>query len=125
MAKNYARSTTKLGHVFYTIGVIIAVIMGIGTALDLTWSQNEWLVFILVLVGLVTGFYNITTKEVAPFLIGTVALVVVSSAARLTAIDTLLPRIGTFLDASLSNFIIVVAVAAVVVSFKAVYSLAK
>lgn len=109
----------------YLIGVILAVIMGVGSAIGSAWVNNAWLVFVLVVIGLVVGFYNIATKEVHNFLVGTLTLVIASSVANLIVIDTLIPRLGTFITATISNFVVVVAAAAVIVSFKAVYALAK
>ena len=109
----------------YIISVILAVIMGIGITMGSAWATNEWLIFILVVIGLVVGFYNIKVKETHHFLLGTLTLIIANTVANLTAIDTLIPKLGTFISATISNFILVAAAAAVVVSFKAVYELAK
>ena len=120
-----AKSDSSLTTMLYSIGVIIAIVMGIGTAMNQEWSTNAWLVLLLVVIGLVVGFYNITSKEVTPFLIGTIALVIANAVANFTILNTLIPKIGTFVAATLGNFITVIAAAAVVVAFRAVYGLAK
>lgn len=109
----------------YVIGVILAVVMGIGAAMGSNWATNDWLVFILIVIGLVVGFYNVKAKEVHSFLVGTLTLIIANTVANLTALDILIPKLGTFVSATISSFIVVVAAAAVVVSFKAVYELGK
>mgnify|MGYP001596618288 CR=1 FL=1 len=116
------------GTIVFTVGIILAVIMGIGTAMQASWMAGkvtQWLLFVLVVMGLGVGFYNIKEKEVTPFLTGTVSLILASAVANLIAIDVLIPKVGTFIQATLGYFIVVVGAAAVVVSFKAVYGLAK
>ena len=120
-----AKETKNITTTLYLVGVLLAVVMGIGVAIGAGWAGNRWLVFLLVLVGLVAGSFNITAREVLPFLIGTVALIVASDVANLQAIDTLIPRLGTFLYEALEGFTTVIGAAAVVVAFKAVYAMAK
>ena len=48
----------KMGHYSFVIGVIIAVVLGL--ALPLGQQVNEWLTSILVILGLVVGFLNVT-----------------------------------------------------------------
>lgn len=114
-----------MGKVLFVVGVLIALIMGIGAAMETGWASNPWLVLLLVVLGLVVGFFNIAASEVSAFLTGTVGLILATAVANLVSIDTLVRGVGTFIQASLGNFIILIGAAAVVVSFKAVYSLAK
>ena len=97
----------------YLIGVILALVIGVGAAMGSNWVNSPWLVF------------NIKAKELGAFLVGTVALIIANTAANLIALNTLIPGLGTFINAVVSTFIVVVAAAAVVVSFKVVYQLAK
>ncbi len=120
-------SMSNLATTLYSLGVLIAVVMGAGAAINATWASNAWLSILLVVIGLVVGFYNIAQKEVTSFLIGTVALIVARSVANLGVLDSLFRGfpIGTFLNATIEGFLMVVGAAAVVVSFRAVYGLAK
>lgn len=122
MAKKEKRN---LGNLLYTVGVIIAIIMGIGTTMGSGWAQNQWISFVLVVIGLVVGFRNITATEVTPFLIGTLALIIGTSTGFLRALDVVGFALGTFLTATLGYFMMVVGTAAIVVSFRVVYGLAK
>ncbi|MEK6839857.1 MAG: hypothetical protein AABX72_02875 [Nanoarchaeota archaeon] len=122
MAKKDGNTMSKL---VLSIGILLAVIMGIGAAMEMSWANNPILVFLLIVIGALIGFKNITTGEVSGFLMGTIALILATAVANLTAIDKVIPKVGTFVQASLANFIVVVGVAAVIVSFRAVYGLVK
>lgn len=116
---------SNLGNILFTIGVVLSLILGVGAALNSSWVDNELFALILVVIGLIVGFSNITAKEVTPFLIGTVTLIIANTAANLSVFDYLINNVGTFITTSLSAFMMVVGAAAVIVSFKAVYGLAK
>ena len=115
----------NLGNILYTIGVIVAVITAIGVTMGSNWASNDWIIFALVVIGIITGFQNITAKEVTPFLIGTIALMVTIRLPFLITLDSIGFPLGTFLTAALTYFIIVISTAAIVVSFRVVYGLAK
>lgn len=122
MAKKEGKS---LGKLVLSAGIILAIIIGIGAAFEMTWANNPVLVFLLIVIGALVGFRNITAGEVSSFLMGTIALILATAVANLAAIDKVIPKVGTFVQASLANFIVIVGVAAVIVSFRAVYGLAK
>ncbi len=122
MAKS---SGVDKGRLVLSIGVVLAVILGVGAALETTWASSPVLMVLLILIGLIIGIKNISAGEVASFLTGTIALILATAVANLTAIDKVIPKVGTFIQASLANFIVVIGVAAVIVSFRAVYRLAK
>jgi len=125
MAKG--NSISNIPATLFSLGVLIAVVIGAGTAINATWASNAWLEVLLVIIGLVVGFYNVAQKEVTTFLVGTIALIVARGAANLAALDAVIRGlpVGTFLSATLTGFLMVVGAAAVVVSFRAVYGLAK
>ena len=64
--------------------VIIAVLMGLtvgymhSTGTDVS-TINGYILLIMLILGAVIGITSITTKEVRPFLLSTIALVVASS----------------------------------------------
>ena len=104
----------------FSIGAVIAIVMAVGSAANQAWAANAWLVFALVVLGLAVGLLNITKEETHGFLMAAVALLVAKT-ANLSAINTLIPFVGTFLEAVVSNAITLVAPAAVVVALLSVY----
>ena len=108
----------------FLVGAIVAVVVSIGSAAAQAWATNTWFVFVLVVVGLVVGFLNITKEETHGVLMAAVALVVVNT-ANLSAINTLVPFVGTFLEAFVKNAIVLTAPAALVIALKSLYSALK
>ena len=114
----------RLGDLAFAVGVIVAIILAFGAASGSEWARNEWFGIILLLLGLIIGFNNITAAEVGPFLLGSIALVISSVGTNLLALNVF-GSLGTFLQAALNAFIMMISPAAVLVSFKAVYRMAK
>ena len=114
MAKK-AMDTSKVGHYSFIAGLIIAIIVALVPQL-----RGDVAVWIMVILGVIVGFLNITAKETTPFLVATVALIIASSASALS-----LAAIWTGLTAMLGNVIIFVAPAAIVVAIKTVFVLAE
>ena len=113
----------KIGSWAFIIGVVIAVVTGIAIGLMPAVSGETWVNYvplILVILGLIVGFLNIGDKEVMPFLIASVALVMVGTVAELNTI----PVFGVML-AKIVNYIAVFAApAALVVAILEFYRLA-
>jgi len=105
----------------FLVGAIVAIVIAVGSVAGQAWAANAWLLFALVVIGLVVGFLNIAKAEVSGFLLAVVALLVVNT-ANLASINTLIPLVGTFLEAVVANAIILVAPAALVVAFKSIYT---
>ena len=99
----------QAGVWLFIIGLIIAVITPF-IGIDLIW--------LILLIGVIVGLLNITAKEVNAFLIATVALVIAGSALSGAGI-------WSWLTSILSNVVLLVAPAAVIVSVKAIYALAS
>ena len=104
----------KIGGWAFIIGIILTLLAGIIPA----W-QTPTVMWILVVLGLIVGFLNVTAKETSEFLIATVALMVVGSAGL-----GALPALGTAIKAILGNIVAFVAPAALVVAVKAIFDLA-
>lgn len=113
----------QIGKWAFIVGVVLALIIGVGTGLGETWGENMWLTLLLVTLGLIVGFVNITMKEVEGFLLATVALLIANS-ANIAVIDVLVPKLGLILQGIITNIIVIVAPAALIVSLRAVYKYA-
>jgi hypothetical protein len=109
MAKKH--STT--GHWAFILGILLAIIAGLIPQL-----QTSTITWILVLLGLIVGFLNVTISETQEFLIAAIALLLISSTGAL-------PVLGTVIAVMLSNIVAFVAPAALIVALKAVYDMAS
>jgi hypothetical protein len=114
MAKKEA-DLIKLGHYSFIAGLILAVVVALVPQL-----RGDIAVWIMVVLGIIVGFLNITAKETTAFLVATVALIIASSASALS-----LAAIWTGLTAMLGNAIIFIAPAAIVVAVKSIIELAE
>ncbi len=114
----------QIGNYSFIGGVILAVVLGLAIpALD---AATPWLWSLLVLLGLVVGFLNISGKETKEFLWVTVALVIVAFAGS-AQIDSWkdVRIIGPYLKGVFNSILALVVPASVVVGLKEVWTLAK
>jgi hypothetical protein len=114
----------QVGKWAFIIGVVLAVIMGIGAGLGQAWGTNQWLVLLLLVAGLVVGVVNITAKEVQGFLIASIAILAAAAAANLAQVNVLVPKVGAILNSIVAMVVLVVAPAALIVALRAVYGFA-
>ncbi len=104
-----------IGFWAFIVGLAIAVIGGVVA------PQNDILIIILIVLGLVIGFLNITAKEMTLFLIAVIALVAVGNVfAPLTAAN-----IGKYLGNMLAYVATLMAPAAIVCAVKALWTVGK
>jgi hypothetical protein len=114
MAK-IGKAKALLGSWAFLIGVILAVILGSG----LLWELSSMWLGVLVVIGIIVGLFNITDKEVMPFLLSGAVLVIVSSQGQMVMGD--IPMLNGILSALLAIFV----PATIIVAIKNVFSLAK
>lgn len=110
---------SKLGQWAFVGGVVIALLLG--------FVPQQWqgqLILLLVVLGLIVGFLNVTEKETTPFLVAAIALLATGAAKESLA---LIPpeALGNFLVSAVSNVNVLVAPAAILVALKAIWALAK
>jgi hypothetical protein len=106
---------SKIGFWAFTIGIIVSIVMGFIAA------QNTVAVIILLILGLIVGFLNITAKETTVFLVATIALIVVGGV--FTPLNVL--SLGKYLDQILGYVATLMAPAAVVVAIRALWAVGK
>ena len=119
MAKNTGVSmVAKIGSWAFIIGIIIALLVGIFTR----GAGNPITTSILIVLGLIVGFLNVTGKETTPFLLASLALVIVASFGG----DVLgkVATIGPYLQGILNAIMTFVIQATIIVSLKAIWALA-
>jgi hypothetical protein len=112
---------SNLGAWAFIIGVLIALVAGL--AGSIAPGLVAWGVPILVILGIIVGFLNISDRETEGFVFMTVAIVVVASLSG-TFLATV-PLIGGAMQAIFSNIIAFVTPAAIIVSLKAILSMAR
>jgi hypothetical protein len=104
-----------IGFWAFIIGFVLAVIAG------LLWPQNATIILILVLLGVIIGFLNITSKEFMLFLLAVIALVVVGNVFTPLTILNLGEKLGHIL----SYIAILVSPAAIIAAIKALWAVGK
>ena len=120
-----ARKTNKLGKWAFILGVLLAVIAGALSVLvgvESSVLQQGLVALILVVLGIIIGLLNIQEKEAINFLVATIALMAVGTAG----VDTIgIFNLGAYFKAVVTYIAIFVAPAAVIVSLKLVFDLAR
>ena len=104
-----------IGFWAFIIGLILAVIAGI-------WFPAEtWVILVLLALGLIMGFLNISDKQSMMFLIAIIALLAVGNVFRsITALD-----IGKYLGHILTLVGALVTPAAFIVAAKSLWTIGK
>ncbi len=115
MAATKGKILGLVGFWAFIIGLVIAVLCGI------ILPANEIVIIILILLGIIIGFLNITAKEVPTLLLATIALIVVGNVfAPLNMLG-----VGKILGNVLSYVATLVAPAAIIAAIKALWMVGK
>jgi len=127
----------------YVIFVVVAVLAGLilgysaydsyvltPTDPPANWAANiktsdGYVLFAMLLLGIIVGLTSITRKEVTPFLIATIALLVASAANVWAGLWYLHPLLFFWASAILSYIVAFAAPAAVLISIKSVLVMVK
>lgn len=115
----------QIGKYSFIAGVVIAILLGL--AIQQLESARVWLVTVLVLLGVLVGFLNVSGKEAKDFLMVTVALVVVAylAGAQLTTWEQDVQVVGTYLKDIFNSILTFVVPASIVVALKETWDLAR
>jgi len=115
MAVDKARVVGLVGFWAFIVGLIISVIAG------LVLPGNAIVVLILVILGIIIGFLNISPKETQALLLAAIALIVVGNAfapLKFLGIDTMIAGILAYIT-------VLVAPAAVIAAIKTIWAIGK
>jgi hypothetical protein len=109
----------NLGSWAFLIGLVIAVILGLGYGGDMT--QN--LTITLFVIGLIVGLLNVADKEVNAFLMSSAILIIAVGFGLSASADVLaqVPIIASVLNSLLVLFV----PATIIVAVKNVFTIAK
>lgn len=113
------KSGNALGAWAFLIGVILAIVIAIIAFFMPGVGFPPWAAWVLFIIGLIVGFLNISEKEVTPFLMAGIVLVLVSYFGA--GMFQMISIISMLLQGMLLLFV----PATVVVALKSVFSLAK
>ncbi len=106
----------EYGKWAFIIGIVLAILAGLVPQL-----QGSYIVtWLLVVLGLIVGFLNVTDKETQPYLLSAIALMVVGSAGI-----TVFGSLGSIVQSVLGNIVAFVAPGALLVSLKTVWAISK
>jgi len=110
--------SSQIGFWAFMLGLLIAIVVGTLTALGMATAIMPAIVIVLIILGLIVGFLNITAKEILLFLVATIALIVVGGVFEpLNEFG-----IGNILDRMLALVATLMAPAAVVAAIKALWA---
>jgi hypothetical protein len=117
----------------YVLFVIIAVVAGLVVGY-MAWSEGSWaavanlngvVLLVMLVLGIIIGITSITAKEVTPFLIATIALVVAASANVWSPLDQIHALLDFWATGILNYIVAFAAPAAVIIAIKEVLTMAK
>jgi len=121
----------QIGSWAFILGVVIAIIGGIAHAAAASVPGAEFVPLILIVLGLVVGFLNISDKEITDFLIASIALLAlaVSAAGLQNIFQTVevgvIKLLADYIVRTLEHVAVFVAPVALVVALKTVNNLSK
>jgi hypothetical protein len=118
LAADKSKVMGLVGFWSFIIGLVIALVLGIIGAFS-TGMDTSWIIIVLIILGIIIGFNNITAKEVSTLLLAIFALIVVGN------VFDPLPFIGKFISTVLHYVTVLVAPAAVIVAIKALWQVGK
>lgn len=110
---------TVAGAGAFLAGYVIAIIAGIW------WPDNGGIIGALAIMGLVVGFLNVTGKEVVPYLVAAIALVLIGNLGAFTPLNSAVDGLGDRINDIVRMLAIFTAPAAVVQAVRAGIVLAK
>jgi hypothetical protein len=120
----------------YIAFVAIAIVMGLAIgymaySADLHWADsgvadtNGWVTLIMLILGIIIGLTSITEKEVTPFLIATIALIVATVANVWSPLSNIHELLYYWATGILNYIVAFAAPAAVIIAVKSVLPMAK
>ncbi len=112
----------KIGYYSFVIGAVLALVLGLASSQ--LGEAKLWLYLLLVLLGLIVGFLNITGKETKDYLLTALALVLV---AKFGGVDILgeVHMLGPFLVGLFESLMAFIVPALIVVALRAILKLSK
>lgn len=114
-----ANALRVLGAVVFVAGSAIAIVGGIW------WPENAAVLAVLLALGVTVGLINITDREIVPYLVGAVSLILISGTQIFTPLNALADGLGERLNLIIRLMAIFTAPAAVVQAIRLCLLLAR
>jgi len=102
----------KIGKYAFIIGLVLAVVAAL-------LLEANWVMWVLAVLGLVVGFLNVTKEETRSFLLAAIGLILAATSVQV------LPLVGGIITRILSNLVVFIAPAVLVVALKSLFDTAK
>jgi len=118
MTGGLRRLLSVAAAVSFVVGYILAIVGGH------TWPHNTGIIATLAIMGVFIGFMNITAREIMPYLIASIALVLIGSQGVFEPLNKAMFGLGTDLNDIVGMLAIFTAPAATIVAVRAGISLA-
>ena len=118
MTGGLRRLLSVAAAVSFVVGYILAIVGGH------TWPHNTGIIGALAIMGVFIGFMNITAREIMPYLIASIALVLIGSQGVFEPLNKAMFGLGTDLNDIVGMLAIFTAPAATIVAVRAGISLA-
>lgn len=107
----------------FLIGVVLAIAVGILSF----GTLNPVILAVLVILGLVVGFINVSANDVNKFLMAAVSLVIVSFAGiqGVNDVELIGIQIGRIVSSTLGALLVLLVPATIVVALKSLFSISQ
>jgi ATP synthase protein I len=102
----------KIGKYAFIIGLVLAFLAGL-------FLQAAWAMWVLVVLGIVVGFLNVKKEETRSFLLAAIGLMLAATSVQV------LPFVGDLITQIMSNLVVFIAPAVLVVALKSLFETAK
>jgi hypothetical protein len=117
---------------FVVLSIVMGLVIGyMAYSADLHWSDTNvsnadaWVTLVLLILGIIIGITSITTKEVTPFLIASIALLVAAGANVWGPLSTIHELLYYWAYTILKYIVAFAAPAAVIIAIKSVMAITK
>ena len=122
MAKMVSKIENKVIAYAFTAGVVIALVLGLISAM-VPANAVPYLTSLLILAGVIVGFFNITPLEAKDYVLFVTAIVIVTSMSKgaLGAVQV----IGPYLESVLASIMAFIVPSVIIVGLKSVLNLAE
>ena len=100
-----------IGRIAFIIGLALAILAG--------FMDFPWVWWVLAVLGLIVGLLNVTGEETQAFLLAAIGLILSASSVQQ------LPYVGDQLTRILSNIVVFIAPAVLIVALKSLFATAK